>query len=155
MLLSRYPRSFPYPIHSGQVWGQKIQFPAWLCCIPHRKIYKRLVQGEEDSCFDWPANIQDANPKENLWGILNEKKELSIKSWKTKANYYSRVGIGVTGDFSWFNQLVNRMNDRNKKCKRCYNIVLSVLIQFFKSVLIDEYFFFIQIAWRFGFSFFV
>ena len=53
------------------------------------------------------------------------------------------TNISVTRDLSWFKWFVTRMKERNSKCKSCYNKVLSILMQFFQSVFISEYFFLI------------
>ena len=76
--VSKYPRSFPYPIQ-GQVWEQWIQLPAWPGSTQHSKSYKKKKKKKEKKkgfkekrlpVLDWPTNTPDANPIENLWGIL-------------------------------------------------------------------------------------
>ena len=54
--------------------------------------------------IDLLANCPDANPIENLWGILEEiKKILSIKSGWTDVSHYWNVGSSVIRDLTWFN----------------------------------------------------
>ena len=90
--------------------------------------------------FNWPANSPDANPIEHLWGILKGRLR---KYYPSNLEELKWVVIEVRACFTrdlWFDWFVTRINERNIKCKRCYSKILSVLIQFFKSVFINKYF---------------
>ena len=56
---------------------------------------------------------------------------------------YWSGGVGVIGDL-WFNRFITWTNERNVKCKMCYNKVLGILIELFKSMFIYKYFFLLK-----------
>ena len=68
------------------------------------------------------------NPEEEI------KKIQSIKCWRIEVSHYWSLVISITGDLLWLNRVCYQNNERNHKCKRCYNKLLSVLIQFLSMV---------------------
>ena len=106
--------------------------------IFQHKIYKRMPQGDGDTCSWLRANCPDANPVENLWGILKRRLR---KYYPSNLEEMKRVisEMGTSMSLETCRDLIGSLLEwmkKNSKCQRCCNKVLYILMHFFKSVFI-------------------